>query len=44
MIYRLVYEFAADGISIAVTCRVLGIPRSCDYDWLERPASISRSR
>jgi putative transposase len=38
MIYRLVRELADDGISVAVACRVLELPRSSYYEWLGRPA------
>ncbi len=34
MIYPLVRELAADGIPVAVTCRVLGIARQPYYRWL----------
>jgi transposase InsO family protein len=40
MIYPLVRELAADGIEVAVTCRVLELSRSSYYDWLSRPASL----
>jgi len=39
MIYPLVHELAADNISVAVTCRVLEIPRSSYYDWASRAPS-----
>lgn len=39
MIYPLVHELAADEISVAVTCRVLEIPRSSYYHWRDRPPS-----
>ena len=37
MFYPLVLELAADGISVTVTCRVLGIARQPYYRWLARP-------
>jgi hypothetical protein len=39
MIYPLGRELAADGIDVAVACRVLELSRSSYYDWLSRPAS-----
>lgn len=39
MIFRLVHELAGDGMSVAVACRVLEIPRSSYYDWQRRPPS-----
>lgn len=33
MMFRLVRELAADGIDVAVTCRVLKVSRSGYYDW-----------
>ena len=33
--FRFVHEMAAQGFPVAVTCRVVGIPRSGFYDWLE---------
>ena len=33
MTFRLVQELAADGIPVAVTCRVLKVSRSAYYDW-----------
>ena len=37
MIYPLVRELAADGIPVAVTCRVLKIARQPYYRWLAAP-------
>jgi len=34
MMYPLVREFAADGIPVAVTCRVLKLPRQPKWRWL----------
>jgi transposase InsO family protein len=39
MIYPLVRELAADGIPVAVTCRVLEIARQPYYRWLENPVT-----
>lgn len=37
MIYALVCELAADGVPVAVTCRVLRLSTSGFYDWWHRP-------
>ena len=37
MMYPLVRELAADGIPVAVTCRVLKIARQPYYRWLTSP-------
>ena len=39
MMYPLVRELAADGIPVAVTCRVLGIARQPYYRWLADPVT-----
>jgi putative transposase len=39
MIYPLVSELAADGIPVAVTCRVLKIARQPYYRWLRSPVT-----
>ena len=39
MTFRLVRELAADGVSVAVACRVLNVSRSGFYDWSTRPPS-----
>jgi len=39
MIYPLVRDLAADGIPVAVTCRVLGIARQPYYRWLNQPVT-----
>ncbi|ASR53910.1 IS3 family transposase [Cellulomonas sp. PSBB021] len=39
MTARLVQELAADGVPVALTCRVLGISRSGLYDAIRRPPS-----
>ncbi len=41
MIYPLVRELAADGIPVAVTCRVLGIARQPYYRWLADPVTTA---
>jgi transposase InsO family protein len=39
MMYPLVHELAADGIPVAVTCRVLKIARQPYYRWLASPVT-----
>ena len=39
MIYRLAHELAADGIDVAVACRVLRVPRAASYEWRGRAPS-----
>jgi putative transposase len=34
-----VSELAADGVPVAVTCRVMGIARQHYYRWLARPVT-----
>ncbi|MDG3013825.1 IS3 family transposase [Speluncibacter jeojiensis] len=41
MIYPLVRELAADGIPVAVTCRVLKIARQPYYRWLAAPVTTA---
>lgn len=41
MIYPLVRELAADGVPVAVTCRVLKIARQPYYRWLDNPVTDS---
>jgi transposase InsO family protein len=41
MTYPLVRELAADGIPVAVTCRVLKIARQPYYRWLARPVTAA---
>ena len=39
MMYPLVHDLAADGIPVAVTCRVLGFTKQAYYAWQARPVS-----
>lgn len=39
MSFRLVQELAADGVHVAVACRVLGVSTSGYYEWSGRPPS-----
>ena len=39
MIYPLVLDLAADGIPVAVTCRVLGFSKQAFYQWKAQPIS-----
>ena len=39
MMYPLVLDLAADGIPVAVTCRVLGFSKQAFYKWREDPVS-----
>ena len=39
MTFRLVRELAANGIDVAVACRVLKVSRSGYHQWRHRPAS-----
>ena len=41
MIYPLVRELAADGVPVAVTCRVLNLARQPYYRWLDNPVTDS---
>jgi len=41
MIYPLVRELAADGVPVAVTCRVLKLARQPYYRWLAAPVTAS---
>ena len=41
MIYPLVRELAADKISVAVTCRVLGFSKQAFYKWRASPSAIA---
>ncbi|NGY66535.1 IS3 family transposase [Lentzea sp. NEAU-D13] len=40
-LYPLVNELAADGVPVAVTCRVLGIARQPYYRWRARPVTVT---
>ena len=40
MSFRLVHELAADGVLVAVACRVLHVSPSGYYEWRGRPPSI----
>ncbi|MEU4365679.1 IS3 family transposase [Promicromonospora sp. NPDC023987] len=44
MTYPLVQELAADGLPVAVTCRVLGFSRQGYYKWLARPVTDAQWR
>ena len=39
MIYPVVCDLAADGIPVAMACRVLNVSTSGYYEWDHRPAS-----
>ena len=39
MTYPLVLDLAADGIPVAVTCRVLGFSKQAFYAWRKNPVS-----
>lgn len=39
MSFRLVHELAADGVQVAVACRVLNVSTSGYYEWCERGSS-----
>ncbi len=39
MMYPLVSELAADGVPVAVTCRVLKLARQPYYRWLAKPVT-----
>ena len=40
MSFRLVHELAADGVHVAVACRVLRVSLSGYYEWRGRPPSV----
>jgi hypothetical protein len=39
MKYPLVLDLAADGVPVAVTCRVLGFSKQAFYAWCQNPVS-----
>ena len=39
MTYPLVRDLAADGVPVAVTCRVLGFSKQAFYAWRQNPVS-----
>jgi hypothetical protein len=39
--FPLVLDLAADGIAVAVTCRVLGFSKRAFYQWLKQPITDS---
>lgn len=39
MIYPLVTDLAADGVPVAMTCRVLGFSKQGYYRWKSRPVT-----
>lgn len=39
MMYPLVLDLAADGVPVAVTCRVLGFSKQACYAWRQNPVS-----
>lgn len=40
MSFRLVQELAADGVRVAVACRMLQVSASGYYEWCGRPPSL----
>ena len=40
MSFRLVQELAADGVRVAVACRMLQVSTSGYYEWCGRPLSL----
>ena len=39
MMFPLVLDLAADGVPVAVTCRVLGFSKQAFYQWRAQPVS-----
>ena len=39
MMFPLVLDLAADGVPVAVTCRVLGLSKQAFYRWKARPVT-----
>ena len=39
MTYPLVLDLAAEGVPVAVTCRVLGFSKQAFYTWRKNPVS-----
>ncbi len=44
MTYPLVLDLAAEGVPVAVTCRVLGFSKQAFYAWRKNPVSQRTGR